>query len=102
MRRCKIDGTVCTFPIVCKFQLLLHPLKFEGHSRDGSGNYRSCLDNRRINRMNDKDILFIMTICELMGKSTSVHSVELAYQNAERNLEKKKKLKKQSKPADWD
>lgn len=52
--------------------------------------------------MNDKDILFIMTICELMGKSTSVHSVELAYQNAERNLEKKKKLKKQSKPADWD
>jgi hypothetical protein len=38
--------------------------------------------------MEDKDILLVMTICDLLEKSTSPHAVELAQARAESALER--------------
>jgi len=38
--------------------------------------------------MEDKDILLVMTICDLLEKSTSPHAVELAQARAKSALER--------------
>jgi hypothetical protein len=36
--------------------------------------------------MNEEDMLLVMTICELLGKSPSPHDVEATYRKAEKRL----------------
>ena len=48
--------------------------------------------------MDDKDILLVMTICDLLEKSTSPHAVELAHERAKSSLERWRQRMPQSNP----
>jgi len=56
------------------------------------------LDFERDDPVQDKDILLVMTICDLLEKPTSPHAVELAYQRAKSSLERWRQRMAQSNP----
>ena len=49
--------------------------------------------------MEDENILLVMTICDLLEKSTSPHAVELAHERAKTALERWRQRMSQSNPA---
>jgi hypothetical protein len=48
--------------------------------------------------MEERDLLLVMTICDLLEKSTSPHAVELAHERAKSALERWRQRMAQSNP----
>jgi hypothetical protein len=48
--------------------------------------------------MEDEDLLLVMTICDLLEKSTSPHAVELAHERAKSALERWRQRMAESNP----
>jgi hypothetical protein len=51
--------------------------------------------------MSETDMLLIMTLCDLLGKSTDPRSVERAYQKAKAHLQRVNQPKDEATPPDW-